>query len=468
MYKYFLALKYLLSRWINLLCVFGISVAVWALVVFGAVFSGFVRDARDLTRGPAADLSLMVGKPSLSFEEVDALIHEDPAVQATAPRLAWPGMLHTGRSQVATVNTREKAAERSDFVKILGIDPVLEYGVSGLAGWLTQGMRESPDDSEKDSLDLEDPFRFDEKTLQKLFRGKPPMALEDGILMGSRRYNIERMRISGLSMGSRVVFTSGRKLETAEDQDTEVAPIKLAFRTAHLFRTPNFRVHERSVIYVDIDVLRPAFGQDPEDEGFQDIFNEIAIKLKPGADLDKVKDRLNARVRKQFPTTKVFTWEERKQEFLAAINQEQSMIRIILFVLMVVACFLIFATMHMMVTEKTKDIGVLSALGATQGGILWVFMTCGMAIGLVGTLWGLLWGLVWIASRNFIDQTLTQQFGVQLFPYEIFGLTEIPAQIEPTWLITVCLGTFLSAVLFSAFPALRAARMEPVQTLRYE
>lgn len=464
MYKYFLAIRYLLSRWINLLCVFGVSVAVWALILFGAVFSGFVRDARDLTRGPAPDLSLMVARPGLSFEEVDAEIHKDPDVAATAPRLAWFGMLHTGRSQVATINTREKAADSDDFIKILGIDPVREYQISDLESWIL----DATPPEKRENLDLLHPFRLDADTIDKLFGGEPPLALEDGILMGWRRYTRERMRYTGLRMGSRVVFSSGRKVDGEDGEESEVVPIKLAFRTAHLFRTPNFRSHEQSAIYVDIDVLRPAFGQDPEDEDFLDIFNEISIKLKPGSDLVAVKDRLDQRLHSLFSETRVFTWEQRKQDFLAAISQEQSMIRIILFVLMIVACFLIFATMHMMVTEKTKDIGVLSALGATRGGTLWVFMTCGMAIGLVGTLWGLLWGLIWILSRNAIDHFLTQYFGVQLFPYELFGLTEIPSQVQPMWLVTVCVGTFVAALLFSAFPALRAARMEPVQTLRYE
>jgi lipoprotein-releasing system permease protein len=463
MYKYFLACKYLLSRWINLLCVFGVSVAVWALVLFGAVFSGFVRDARNLTRGPTPDLSVMVAQPSLSFWEVDALISEDPDVAATAPRLAWFGMLHTGRSQPAMINTREKASDSDDFIKILGIDPEREYQVSGLGDWIKRAAPES----ERSSLDMSSPFQLDDLTIEERFGGDRSLAPEDGILMGWRRFHRERLR-GGLDLGSRIVFTSGRTIPAEDPTQSDVAPIKLAFRTARIFRTPNFRGHERSTIYVDIDVLRPAFGQDPEDEDFQDIFNEISIKLKPGANLDAVKNRLDAIVQKRFPGAHVFTWEDRKQDFLAAIDQEQSMIRIILFVLMVVACFLIFATMHMMVTEKTKDIGVLSALGATRGGILWVFMTCGMAIGLVGTSWGLLWGLVWIASRNLIDHYLTSYLGVQLFPYELFGLTEIPSQIEPAWIVSVCTGTFLAALIFSAFPALRAARMEPAQTLRYE
>ena len=465
MYKYFLACKYLLSRWINLLCVFGVSVAVWALVLFGAVFSGFVRDARNLTRGPTPDLSVMVAKPSHSFAEVDAVIREDPGVAATAPRLAWFGMLHTGKSQPAMINTREKASDSDDFIKILGIDPQREYQVSGLRDWI---LRATPE-SERGELDLAHPFLLEARTIRERFGGDRSLAPGPGLLMVWRRCHRERLRVDfGLGLGSRVVFTSCRKIHTDDPEESDVAPIKLTFRTAHLFRTPNFRAHERSTIYVDIDVLRPAFGQDPEDESFLDIFNEISIKLAPGADLQVVKQRLDKLVRDRFPGVRVFTWEDRKQDFLAAIDQEQSMIRIILFVLMVVACFLIFATMHMMVTEKTKDIGVLSALGATRGGILWVFMTCGMAIGLVGTSWGLLWGLIWIASRNVIDHYLTTYFHVQLFPYDLFGLTEIPSQIEPAWLVWVCVGTFLAALIFSAFPALRAARMEPVQTLRYE
>ncbi|MEZ5988968.1 MAG: FtsX-like permease family protein [Planctomycetota bacterium] len=456
MYKYFLGLKYLLSRWINLLCILGVAVAVWALILFGAVFSGFVRDARELARGPTADLYAMVAEPGPSFDAVDAVLRRDPQVAATAPRMVWYGLLHTGRMRIPRTSVQENPSALTNFIQVLGVDPRREAEVTGFADWVRAG-REATREGVSDPAR---PFWIPLERVRKERHNDDLLSVEPGLLLGAERSSVFR---GGAQPGDKVTLTSGRPAG-----DGEVRAFKAYFTISGVFATPEFRDVERDTCFVDIWELRAAFGHPIQSPASVDVFHEVAIRAAPGAALVPLRDRLERSLRAAGFELRVFTWEDRKRDFLDAIDQEQSLVRLILFVLMVVACFLIFATQHMMVTEKTRDIGVLSALGATRRGVMAVFLINGIAIGGVGTLLGLVTGVGSTMLLNPVDKLMGEEFGVRLFPYEIYGLQEIPWKLEPLWISAVCVATVACALAFSALPALRAARQDPVESLRYE
>jgi lipoprotein-releasing system permease protein len=142
--------------------------------------------------------------------------------------------------------------------------------------------------------------------------------------------------------------------------------------------------------------------------------------------------------------------------------------KIVLFVIMVVAGFLIFATLSMMVTEKTRDIGILTAMGATRRGILAIFLICGAFIGLSGCVLGLVAGYFSSIHLNDVNQWVKRQFDVELFPTDIYKLREVPYALDPVWMGQVAIVAMALALLFALIPAWRAARFDPVEALRYE
>ena len=117
---------------------------------------------------------------------------------------------------------------------------------------------------------------------------------------------------------------------------------------------------------VDIDVLREMLGRDPDFDGDEFyLVTDLAIKVREGADLEVVKQRLQQKLPKEVGGT-VQTWQDQNRKILDAVALERGMMKVVLFVVMLVAAFLIYATLNMMVTQKTKDIGILTSMGNSQ------------------------------------------------------------------------------------------------------
>ena len=128
----------------------------------------------------------------------------------------------------------------------------------------------------------------------------------------------------------------------------------------------------------------------------------------------------------------------------------------------------ILATFFMIVVEKTKDIGIMKALGASTGGVLGIFLTYGLSLGLVGAGAGMIIGLLFVAYINEIAGVVEMVTGQEVFDPTIYYFSEIPAIVDPFTVAWVVAGAVAIAVLASVLPAERAARLHPVQALRYE
>ena len=122
----------------------------------------------------------------------------------------------------------------------------------------------------------------------------------------------------------------------------------------------------------------------------------------------------------------------------------------------------------MIVVEKTRDIGILKALGASRQGIMSIFLGYGLALGVVGSGVGVLLGLTFVYYINEIEKGITWLLGRKVFDETIYYFPEIPTAVSPMMVSCVALGAVLIAVLASILPARRAATLRPVQALRYE
>ena len=120
------------------------------------------------------------------------------------------------------------------------------------------------------------------------------------------------------------------------------------------------------------------------------------------------------------------------------------------------------------VVEKTKDIGILKALGAPSGGVMSIFLAYGLSLGFVGTAVGIVLGLLFVININSIATYVQYITGQEIFDPTIYYFSEIPTIISPLTVLLVALGAIAIAVMASVLPALRAARLHPVEALRYE
>lgn len=194
----------------------------------------------------------------------------------------------------------------------------------------------------------------------------------------------------------------------------------------------------------------------------------IQIKLKPGADLEAAREKLHARFPMSEYPYQIQTWKEMQGPLLAAVQMETTILNILLFLIIGVAGFGILATFYMIVVEKTKDIGVLKSLGAPSSGIAKIFLGYGLTLGLVGSGVGMVMGLLLVIYINGIADGIGWLTGQDLFNPEIYYFDEIPTIITPLTITWIVLGAMMIAVLASVLPAMRAARLHPVDALRYE
>jgi len=223
--------------------------------------------------------------------------------------------------------------------------------------------------------------------------------------------------------------------------------------------------YDSNFVFVPIASLQRMRGMIDPQSGLTSV-NSIQIKLRAGADLDVVRDRL----RKVFPADlyAVSTWRDKQGPLLAAVDMEMSVLNILLFLIIAVAGFGILAIFFMIVVEKTRDIGILKSLGAGAGGIGGIFLGYGLFLGIVGAGAGLALGLSIACNINAIRAGVEWCTGERVFDPSIYYFYRIPSIVRPFTVAWIIVGAVGIAVASSVLPALRAARLHPVEALRHD
>lgn len=233
------------------------------------------------------------------------------------------------------------------------------------------------------------------------------------------------------------------------------------------FYSSNMHEYDSSFAFMPLSELQQIRGMFDRTTN-EGTISTIQIKLKPGADLDEVRDKLIAQFPPEHFTYDIRTWQDTQRPLLSAVSMELTILNILLFLIIAVAGFGILATFYMIVVEKTKDIGILKALGAPSRGVMSIFLGYGVSLGSVGTGAGIILGLVFVRYINEIADFVGTVTGQEIFDPTIYYFSEIPTIISPLMILGVGFGAILIAVLASVLPALRAARLHPVEALRYE
>ena len=283
-----------------------------------------------------------------------------------------------------------------------------------------------------------------------------------GIAISSRKFAAEDGTISDLFMVKpgddvQVMFpTVGANAQPVSENCTIVD-----------FYSSNMHEYDSSFAFMPLSELQKIRGMVDPLTG-QGTISTIQIKCKEGSDITAVRDKLIAKFPPHQYPYDIHTWLDSQAPLLSAVDMELTILNILLFMIIAVAGFGILATFFMIVVEKTRDIGILKALGAPSQGVMSIFLGYGMSLGSVGTGAGIILGLIFVRFINEIADVIGMITGRQVFDPTIYYFSEIPTIVSPWMVLCVAAGAISIAVLASVLPALRAARLHPVEALRYE
>jgi lipoprotein-releasing system permease protein len=418
-FELLLALRYLRPKRtfvsvITLISVAGVALGVAVLIIVISVMSGFDKQLRDTILGFNAHVEITVpGEPMANYRELMSVVASNKSVKGVAPFVTSQVLMET------TTNAHTiKLYDSAPFLR--GIDPEAETNVSSLATSIVEG-------------------KFD-------VSGR-------GILIGNalaREYGIE--------VGDTVNVSTARdmqKMIAAYRSKKEVAIPPMEYEVHGIFDV-GFNDFNASVVVVSL-----ANAQDMTDLGdnVQGLMVMLHDPFAVGVAQPQLKQALG-------PDYKVGTWLENK--LLGAVAVEKNVMFIILFCVMIVAALCILSALITFVVQKTREIGMLKAIGATDFQVGGLFLSQSAFIGIVGVLTGVGIGFLALKYRNEFLYFMRRVTGIELFPVDIYQFRELPALIVPKDILLICGSALVICIFGGVLPAWRAWRLKPVEALRYE
>jgi len=500
MYKLLLCWRYLRTRYIALICIVSVMLGVATMIVVNSVMAGFAHQLQTRMNGMLGDVIV----ESISLDGVfDADAHmarirklAGDSIEGITPTAKVPAImtLETGHGKII------------QQIMLVGVDTATYAGVSAFGEYLQHPMNR-----ENLSFQLrEGGYDVIDHQLADPSEAKPREQMKNAGWIYRRDVYAKIKKQQKLYLNSRDPFAKaarangepqGRDFDHAKEQHIGIV-LGLGLASSRnskgydIFRAvpgvdlavsfPNASLPPKAIneMYTVVDLYESGLPDFDSNFAFVPLrelqksrglidpttgigkFNSIMIKLRPGADANKVRDLL----RNEFPAQlySVRTWRDQNIQILQAIQMETLVLNVLLFMIVAVAGFGIFAIFLMIVVEKTRDIGILKSLGASGNGVMGIFLCYGSLLGIVGAGAGLGIGLLIQQNINSVAEFISYITGQPVFDPSVYFFNEIPTKVYPATAFWICSGAIFIAVFSSIFPAWRASRLHPVKALRYE
>ncbi|MEY2511860.1 MAG: lipoprotein-releasing system permease protein [Verrucomicrobiota bacterium] len=426
-FSFFLALRYLKPKRtfvsiITLISMVGVMLGVMVLIVVISVMTGFDRELRQKVVDWDAHILVSSEDVLRNWRDLTVKIRNTPGVIGTAPYVQGPVIVEYQHQRLAPM--------------IRGIDPAEEEKVVPLERFIIKGALDLDGDSTVLGVELARKLHID--VGDKLTVYSP----------GNLGEILDGMKELEKSKGGE----EGKAIDKLREV---VLPKELT--VTGIFKT-NHYMHDSEFLLVPIHVGQELYG-------LGDALHGITVRTTDPYGAERVKQNIQKFLE---PPQYAQTWIDMNSQFFDAVRLERTVMFFLLFFIIIVAAFGIMNTLITVTVQKTRDIGVMKAIGANISQIVGVFLGQGIIVGLFGTLMGLGLGMTLVRYRNEFNNWLATVAHIEVFPKQVYLFSELPAEVVPRDVAVICIGAFLICCLFAFLPALRAARLDPVKALRYE
>ena len=256
----------------------------------------------------------------------------------------------------------------------------------------------------------------------------------------------------GLKIGDDVTIMSSTGVETIIGN----LPKKKTFTVFSLFES-GLADFDNNIAFINLDTLDEFFNLSKNERNLE-------IYLKNPQKIENQKFI----VQQIFPNEFVFSWADTNSSLSSALKVERNVMFIILSLIIIVAAFNIISGLTILVKNKTRDIAILKSIGVLNKSIVKIFFLVGVIIGTSATIFGILLGVIFSMYVENLRQFLSNVFDISLFPEEIYFLSTMPSEINLPSIFIISVCSILITIIVSIFPALKAAKLDPVQALKYE
>ena len=301
-----------------------------------------------------------------------------------------------------------------------------------------------------------------------LVRGirEPDLPRVAGIYNNVRLGSLQDFEKSGgVAIGTRLAsdlgLTLGQKITIVSPRGS-VTPMGVSPRVKSY---PIVAIFEIGMAEYDSTFVIMPFAEAQSYFNLDNAASAVEVYLKSADSVGTLRPAIETAVSRQALVT---DWRERNVTFFSALEVERNVMFLILTLIVLVAALNVISGMTMLVKDKGHDIAILRTMGATQGAVMRVFFITGASIGTLGTLAGLVLGVVISWNVEPIRQFLSRLTSTQLFSPELYFLSELPSQLDPREVATIIAMALALSFLATLYPAWRAARLDPVEALRYE
>ena len=421
-FELLLALRYLRPKRtfvsvISLISVLGVTLGVAVLIIVISVMTGFDRHLRETILGFNTHLKILPADRSHVMKDYPAVakaVSSNHLVRAVAPFVFGPVLVQT--------ETASGEAASVGAPHIRGMIPALETNISVLPNRIRAGT-------------------FDVNNR--------------GLLVGT-----EFATQMNLQVGDRVEIGSPsalREWRKESKKPNPSAPVLPEFEVRGIFDVGYYEFNDKVIV----TSLRDA--QDLYDLGKG--VHGLLVMLHDPDQATAAQAELRRSLGEEYD---VVTWMEENSALFNALIVEKNVMFYLLFFIMIVAAMCILSALITFVIQKTREIGMLKGLGATDLQVTLIFLSQAALLGAIGDVAGYLLGILAVSYRNEFLHFMNRAFKFELFPASIYGFTDLPALIVPHDIILICGSAWVICILGGVIPAWRAGRLRPVEALRYE